>query len=205
MPQTDNQSALTPEQLKELKREKTRKNIRIIGIGLALYYFISAGLSWYEDSKIKETQLISTDEFVLSDSQFNEAYRKSASLWQTTAPAVTVSDNKVIYTTGTQNVQVECSFDNSKLEKATVSLTYPKTVSTSQLKEVRSFLGAVENTSDSEKINKLVNRLGFDEQSADQIFTEGSLSTEHISYTVSFRDGEPRQLSICAETETFRR
>ncbi|MBQ9273949.1 MAG: hypothetical protein IJ228_03985 [Succinivibrio sp.] len=36
-------------ELKRLKNERVRRNLRILGICVAIYYFISAGVSWYEE------------------------------------------------------------------------------------------------------------------------------------------------------------
>ncbi|MBO6257918.1 MAG: hypothetical protein J6M93_01050 [Succinivibrio sp.] len=204
MPQTENQSELTAEQLKELKREKTRKNIRIIGFGLAIYYFISAGISWYEDSQLKKTQLVSTDETVLTEAQFNEAYQKSAKIWHTDEPKAESGGTNTTFRRR-DGVKTDCSFEDSKLEKSCFKLSYAKTLSKEQIAELCSWLGAVENTSDSEKIKKLTVRLGLDEQSDQQFFTEGTLNTERLNYSVSFTDQGQKELSICAQTEVFRR
>ena len=46
----------TPDELKEEKNEKIRKNLRLIAIFVALWYFISAGWGWYEEIQKEEAQ-----------------------------------------------------------------------------------------------------------------------------------------------------
>ena len=46
----------TPEELKAEKDEKIRKNLRVIAIFVALWYFISAGWGWYEEKQKEEAQ-----------------------------------------------------------------------------------------------------------------------------------------------------
>ena len=46
----------TPDELKEEKNEKIRKNLRLIAIFVALWYFISAGWGRYEEIQKEEAQ-----------------------------------------------------------------------------------------------------------------------------------------------------
>ena len=46
----------TPEELKAEKNEKIRKNLRVMAIFVALWYFISAGWGWYEEMQKEDAQ-----------------------------------------------------------------------------------------------------------------------------------------------------
>ena len=61
----------TAEQLKEIKNAKIRKNLRLLAIGVACYYFISAAFSWYEEANAPTTSPSVTTEFTSQDNFVN--------------------------------------------------------------------------------------------------------------------------------------
>ncbi len=187
-PKTD-----SAQQEKLEKQERMRKNIRVIALCLAAYYFISAGFEWYEESQAKERMLNQEISTVFENTAvLSGNTEKALALFRNNGAvfAALGADGTLTSSDGTAAISTDA--DSQKVRSVTFSAHYDKTLSHDAFALIKTFISSIENTNDTKAVEGMSRRIGFDDQAEQLTFKEGNWTTAKANYalTVGNADGK---------------
>ena len=168
-------SPIPTESSKE-KKERVRRNLRIIALCVACYYFISAGFTWYNDYQAEKTRLLPQVENVfVSDGDFTKALNAA------TKGSFDLSSDadagKIVF-----------EHENVGISKAVFEAKFSNGLSDTQKERARSYLMACENTFDEKTIKKLMDILCLNETDPQKIKSGLQAKSRHVGYLLNFKD-----------------
>lgn len=181
------QKTLTPEQAE--KKERMRKNLRLLALAAAIYYFISAGFSFYEDHEAAKTRLLpEVSQVFSSEESYLEVLRAvvpGANLTLESAP----HDESVILRDG-QNTGIVTSMAPDGSVAVSFEAPFPEGgLVASDMDRLKSYLTACENTTKTETIDEIVRVLHLDRTSFDELVDGMGAGSKFVRYTLSAKDG----------------
>lgn len=180
------QKTLTPEQLE--KKERMRKNLRLLALAAAIYYFISAGFSFYEDHEAQKTRLLPDVSAVFaSEESYLEVLKAvvpDANLTLQTAP----NDESVILRDG-QSTGITASMAPDGSVAICFEAPFPEGgLSSSDMDRLKSYLTACENTTKTETIDEIVRVLHLDRTSFAEVVDGMGAGSKYVRYTLAAQD-----------------
>lgn len=162
-----------PTESAQQKKDRVRRNLRIIALCIACYYFISAGFTWYNDHQAEKTRLLPQVENVFaSESDFGKAL-EAASNGSADLNA-DVDAGRISLEQGGQGVA-----------KAVFQAKFENGLNVIEKTRARAFLKACENTSDEKTIDKLMEILCMNETDSSKLKSGLEVATRRVSYKLT--------------------
>lgn len=200
------------QQEKQARHDKLRRNLRILALCVAAYYFASAGYSWYEESQseanataevhaqnpLKDANLFRT--------KFNELLNKA----DTSLPTANANDTPEGFVAVLSTaIEIRGTFlPNTKhLSKVQIQTRYPEALPPESLKAFETFVLTCEqlynpNVTTAEADN-ILNELGivpkFDANPDDKVFNAATYTNKDYIYSLSFTHGPVDELTLTVE------
>ena len=196
---------LSADEIKQLKLEKdnrVRKNLRLLALCAAIYYFISAGFSWYEDYRDEKIRIIPQyrSGFVV-DATTLETMAKKFNLdkFNLTFYSPVIQGNKRSYKLKTDSSNSGC-FDvyitDDKVETMSLSFT-GNSLKDEALNNALMFIVSLsENTTKSNILDEMMNVMEFDPNSEDPHIKSNEITSKKVRYTVEYKDNGIKTLVI---------
>lgn len=204
----------TPEQqedAKQARRDKTRKNLRIIALCVAFYYFGSAFYSWYEESQ-HEANAVSVVNVAnpLKDPQaFREHFNTLINSADTSLPIATANDSSsgfVAVLSPALELQGRMKPQSKELQELQIQTRYPDAFPPESIVAFRSFVLAceqlVEPNASYEQADQLLNQLGIipqvDANEDNKMFPNSVVRSNAYEYRTLFTGGPIDELTLIA-------
>lgn len=204
----------TPEQQdaeKQAKREKTRRNLRIIALCLAVYYFGSAGYSWYEESQHEASAVTAVNMAnPLKDPQvFRDTFNELINAADTSLPIATANDSStgfVSVLSPALELQGHVKPQSKELQEIQIQTRYPDAFPPESIVAFRSFVLACERLADPnatpELADSLLTQVGLipkvDANENDKQFPATIIRSNAYEYRSTFTGGPIDELTLIA-------
>lgn len=207
---------LTPEERaakeKEERNRRMRRNLRILALVVACYYFISAGYTWWQERERDGAQegadMAASAQMssVFANPQiFRDRFNASINEQRSSLPTANANDS----TTGfiavlSPAVELRGVVDEESQATLYMQLQtrYPDALPPESLTALRAFVCACEDTLDMAKADEILDSLGIipetDANEAGKFFEAAQIQTEHARYELSFTDDAIDELTLKA-------
>lgn len=199
-------------QAKAEKNRRIRRNLRILALVVACYYFISAGYTWWQEREHEGAQegseIAASSE--LSDAFanpqiFRDRFNASINEQRSSLPTANANDSTSGFV-AVLSPAVELRGVVDEESQATLYMQlqtrYPDALPPESLTALRAFVCACENTLDAAKADEILNSLGIipetDANEAGKVFEAAQIQTEHARYELSFTDDAIDELTLKA-------
>ena len=187
-------------QAKAEKNRRIRRNLRILALVVACYYFISAGYTWWQEREREGAQegseIAASSE--LSDAFanpqiFRDRFNASINEQRSSLPTANANDSTSGFV-AVLSPAVELRGVVDEESQATLYMQlqtrYPDALPPESLTALRAFVCACENTLDAAKADEILSSLGItpetDANEAGKVFEAAQIQTEHARYELSF-------------------
>ncbi len=155
------------------KKDRVRRNLRIIALCVAGYYFISAGFTWYSDHQAEKLRLLPQVENVFaSDEDFSKALHAASN---------GSSDLNADMDAG----RITLEENAGAVSKAVFQARFESGLNVIEKTRARAFLMACENTTDEKTITKLMDILCMNETDPSKIKSGLEAATRRVSYKLT--------------------
>lgn len=204
----------TPEQRdaeKQAKREKTRRNLRIIALCLAVYYFGSAFYSWYEEAEHESNAITAVNiANPLKDPQlFRDTFNGLINAADTSLPIATANDSSsgfVSVLSPALELQGRMKPQSKELQEIQIQTRYPDAFPPESIVAFRSFVLACERLADpaatQEMADSLLTQVGLipkvDANENDKQFPATTVRSNAYEYRTAFTGGPIDELTLIA-------
>ena len=210
--------AKTPEQLEEEKmarREKTRRNLRLIALVLAGYYFISAGYSWYQERQLEQQALLAESENPLSEPQrFRDTFNGLINGADTSLPTANANDTPdgfVAVLSPAVEIRGIALPNSRELHSLQIQTRYPDAFPPESLTAIENFILALERLADPKathaEAQAMMRQMDIipqpDANEDDKIFPEVKLDSLAYQYRTTFTHGPIDELTIIATPKSI--
>lgn len=207
-------SAPTQEEIeaeKQAKREKTRRNLRIIALCLAAYYFGSAIYSWYEESQHEANAVAEVNiNNPLKDPQaFRDAFNALINAADTSLPIATANDSQdgfVAVLSTALEIQGHVKPQSKELQEVQIQTRYPDAFPPESILAFRSFVLACEQLANpaftQEQADQLLSQAGLvpqvDANEDNKVFPNSTFRSNTYEYRTTFTSGPIDELTLIA-------
>lgn len=206
----------TPEEkaarLKKEKHERVRRNLRIIALVVAGYYFISAGYSWYQEKQAEDAKaanaMINAAAVAnaLNDpAAFRERFNSAINLQRSSLPTANANDSTegfVAVLSPAIELRGVLKPGSQDIDYLQLQTRYPAALPPESLNALRAFVLACENSQDLKLADDIITALGIipqnDANEADKIFDPAQAQSQTVRYELSFSSGEIDELTVRA-------
>ena len=198
------QAPLSPEELKlrQEKHEKIRRNLRILAVCVAAYYFISAGMNWYEDYQADKTALVEDIRAFDGKDALMQILKHSVPSGSLT-PEIEVQGN-LIKVTGPELLKgISAEIDPTSKEQELAVIVFETQIGTAapdeeQIKAARAYFSVCENNYSGEILDPLCTAAGFDKNNTKGEYKEGVYGSRKVQYSLTLSGSEHNQLKLKA-------
>ena len=176
-----------------VKRERLRKNLRLLALAVALYYFFSAGYSYYEDSQAEKTRIVTqvSDSFA-SKEEFLQVFNASNKLQNTEVEECKVNGlNGFSFNDHYPNTSFKAEYEygqDGRLGAITFEVPFHDGLSSQDLQSFKNFVAACENTNASETIDGIVKALKLEVKNKAELIDGVGAKTKYGYYTLKIED-----------------
>lgn len=190
------------ERLKLEKNNRMRKNFRILALCVAVYYFISAGFSYYEESQDKKIRIdseISTVFETDTAGAFRLAHEYDDAKVNLTFQEISQNHNQTLYA-------ILCDYDNQGkflIEESEGKITaleiYFKGESFKDAgleQALRYAIAVAENNKQDLIINEVFKAMNYDPDSETPSFQNADLSSKKVRYQVVLGEGSEVTITL---------
>lgn len=207
----------TPEEIAEAKQQKhdrARRNLRLIAIGVAAYYFISAGYTWYQESQLEQASAtapaLATQANPLQDPQaFRDTFNGLLNQLDTSLPLANANDSPegfVAVLSTAIEIRGYAQADSKALTAVQIQTRYPDAFPPESLKSFHTFILTCERLHDPQatpaQADEILRQLGIEPQldanENDKVFVPTTVNSAAFSYASSFTSGPIDELTIVA-------
>ena len=162
-----------PTESSAAKKERIRRNLRIIALCVACYYFISAGFTWYSDHEAEKYRLLPQVENVFaSEGDFNKALE---------AASKDGADPKADDDQG----RILLEQKDGAVGKAVFQAKFEQGLSAAGKARAHAYLMACENTTDEKTIAKLMEILCMNETDPAKLKSGLQATSRRVSYKLT--------------------
>ncbi len=194
------------EEKKELNRQRMRRNLRIIALLVAAYYFITAFMSYYdEQQREKLNETLDVAQSISDPKLFRDNFNTYLNQKDSILPLANANDdsNGFIAPLSTALELEGFNYENSKtIQKVQLSARFTDTLSNDALVAFKAFIAACENTVDDKYIESILLSLGIisNETSTQEYnFENTKLVTNNRVYYVEYTQGPLNELVLSAQ------
>ncbi len=183
---------LTQEEIQ--KRDRMRKNLRLLALAAACYYFISAGFSFYEDSQAQKVRVVKEiDNAFSSEKDFTTVF--ATALNEGPVEAKSLSDGSGFYLTAKDgSTDISSLNEDGKLAAVIFEAPFDSGLSKDEMQRLRAFLKACENTSVEETIDKIIEVLKLDKTQISDLIDGMGAGSKYVQYTLTIIDAKKVQI-----------
>ncbi|MGN0909107.1 MAG: hypothetical protein ACI4NA_05755 [Succinivibrio sp.] len=155
------------------KKERVRRNLRIIALCVAGYYFISAGFTWYSDHQAEKLRLVPQVENVFaSEGDFSKVLDAA-------------SNGSADLAAGVDAGRISLEMKNGEVNKAVFQAKFEDGLNVVEKTRARAFLMACENTTDDKTIGKLMDILCMNETDPAKLKSGLQAASRRVSYKLT--------------------
>lgn len=195
---------------KKQKHERVRRNLRLVAIGLACYYFISAGYSWYEESQLDNVQIVAAAHNPLQTPQaFRDTFNTLLNEKDTSLPLANANDTKdgfVAVLSTALEIKGYAKPDSKELQAVQIQTRYPEALPPESLKGFQTFVLACERMVDKNAspafADEVLLQLGItpklDANEDDKVFSPTTVHSSAYEYKTAFMSGPIDELTLVA-------
>ena len=190
------------EQLAEEKQVKTRRAFRILAVCVALYYFGSAGFSYYQEKQLEGT-VITTQSAISDPRAFRENFNSVLAGLDTSLPKANANDTKEGFVAVlSPAVELRGFSKDGGIELGSVQIQtrYEGAMPPESVTAFRTFVATCEGHSDFVEADKILNALNFvpefDKNEDDKVFENLEVKTSTMIYKTSFTKGPLDELTL---------
>ncbi len=183
---------LTSEEIQ--KRDRMRKNLRLLALAAACYYFISAGFSFYEDSQAEKVRVVKEiDNAFSSEKDFTTVF--ATALNDGPVEAKSLPDGSGFYLTAKDgSSDISSLNEDGKLAAVIFEAPFDEGLSKDEMLRLRAFLKACENSSVEETIDKIIEVLKLDKTRVSDLVDGMGAGSKYVQYTMTVIDGKKVQI-----------
>ena len=183
---------LTQEEIQ--KREKMRKNLRLLALAAACYYFISAGFSFYEDSQAEKVRVVKEiDNAFASEKDFTSVF--ATALNEGPIEAKSLADGSGFYLTAKDGTSDISSLnEDGKLSAVVFEAPFDGGLNQDEMLRLRAFLKACENSTVEETIDKIIEVLKLNKSNVSELVDGMGAGSKYVQYTLTVVDGKKVQV-----------
>lgn len=178
---------LTPEEIE--KKNRLRKNLRLLALAAACYYFISAGLNFYEDSQAEKVRILKDIPLSLVSKQ------DFTQVLQAVIPGSEISiegdhETGLVLNHGT-STSIEISEGQYGSLIFSFDAPFPEGgLSDGDMGALRAYLTACENTTEEKTIDEIIRVLGLNKKSPSELVDSMGAGSKNARYTLSVKADE---------------
>lgn len=205
----------TPEQIAEEKQEKherVRRNLRLIALAVAAYYFISAGYSWYQESQLEDgAQIVAASQHnPLQDPQlFRDTFNSLLDQQDTSLPLANANDSTegfVAVLSTAIEIKGYAKPNSKELQSVQIQTRYPDAFPPESLKAFQTFVLACERLVDpnasADFADEVLRHIGLvpelDANENDKVFNPSVVHSSGFEYRSTFTSGPIDELTLIA-------
>lgn len=194
---------------KQAKNDKVRRNLRIVALVLACYYFASAGYSWYQESQHEQNATTATNlQNPLKDPVlFRQTFNTLINEQDTSLPTANANDTPegfVAVLSTSVEMQGMAKPNSKELQSVQIQTRYPDAFPPESLKAFKTFILANERLYNSEAdmalVDEVLNNLGiipkFDANEDNKVFAPSTVQTDGYQYQTTFTSGPIDELTL---------
>ena len=175
----------TPEEIQ--KRKQLRKNLRLLALAAACYYFISAGFSFYEDHQAQKTRVVKEIDNVFASRQdfsqvLNNAFNESQLLSENTKDGFILSSSQT-------GGKISALLEDGEISALNFEASFDQGLNFADTKLLRAFFKACENTTDEKTVSKIIEVLKLDEKDPAKLIDGMGAGSKYVRYTLTVKDG----------------
>lgn len=175
----------TPEEIQ--KRKQLRKNLRLLALAAACYYFISAGFSFYEDHQAQKIRVVKEIDNVFASQQdfslvLNNAFKESPLLCENTKDGFTIFSSQT-------GGKISALLEDGEISALNFEALFDQGLNFADSKLLRAFFKACENTTDEKTVSKIIEVLKLDEKDPAKLIDGMGAGSKYVRYTLTVKDG----------------
>lgn len=197
----------TPEELKKEKNDRIRRNLRILALAVACYYFVSAGYSWWEESKVENNPDTVAEQVLPINNPplFREHFNASINALRSSLPTANANDSTsgfIAVLSPAIELRGVLNEADGSVQYVQLQTRYPDALPPESLTALRAFVCACEDNSDPEYADQILKALGIEPQEdaneAGKVFAETQVQSDKVRYELSFSDDAIDELTLRA-------
>ena len=166
-----------------------RRNLRLFALLIALYYFVSAGFSWYEDWQADKHRLDpQIEEIFAQERNFSSLFEKALPGAQS-SPLADGSGIEYAAPSPRSGTVRTVNTGAGALEKAVFSANFSGGLDDQGVQRLKAFFQACENTTDERTLKKLSEVLGLDKKSVAELHDGMTATTRKMAYALKVDGG----------------
>ena len=194
---------------KQAKNDKVRRNLRIVALVIACYYFASAGYSWYQESAHEQNATVATNiQNPLKDPvAFRQTFNQLINEQDTSLPTANANDTPegfVAVLSTSVEMQGHAKSNSKELYSVQIQTRYPDAFPPESLKAFKTFILANERLFDPNApmsmADEVLNNLGiipeFDANQDNKVFEAATVQTQGYQYQTTFTSGPIDELTL---------
>ena len=174
----------TPEEIQ--KRHQLRKNLRLLALAAACYYFISAGFSFYEDHQAQKIRVVKEiDDVFASQKDFSQVL--SAAFKDGTVLNEQTKDGFTLSSSATEG-KIFAFLEDGQISALNFEANFAHGLSHNDTELLRAFFKACENTTNENTVSKIIEVLKLDEKDPAKLIDGMGAGSKYVRYTLTKKD-----------------
>ncbi len=198
---------------KKAKHDRIRRNLRILALAVAAYYFVSAGYSWYQENQAENAKEASAmvdasvhaTQLFADPVAFRERFNDSINAQRSSLPTANANDSTegfVAVLSPAIELRGVIPPDAQDIAYMQLQTRYPDALPPESITALRAFVLACENATDQKQADEILNALGIiptpDANEAGKVFAPTMVQSPGVRYELSFVDDAIDELTIKA-------
>ena len=198
---------------KKAKHDRIRRNLRILALAVAAYYFVSAGYSWYQENQAENAKEASAmvdasvhaAQLFADPVAFRERFNDSINAQRSSLPTANANDSTegfVAVLSPSIELRGVIPPDAQDIAYMQLQTRYPDALPPESITALRAFVLACENATDQKQADEILNALGIiptpDANEAGKVFAPTMVQSPGVRYELSFVDDAIDELTIKA-------
>ncbi len=197
--------------LKQEKHNRIRRNLRIIALAVAAYYFVSAGYTWYQEKQAENAQTSSqmikaANQDVFADpAAFRERFNRAINAQRSSLPTANANDSTegfVAVLSPAIELRGVMRPNEQQIAYMQLQTRYPDALPPESLTALKAFIAACENTTDLSTCDEILQALDIapqpDANPAGKVFAPVQAQSPGIRYELSFKEDAIDELTLKA-------
>lgn len=192
------------DQLKREREWKMRRNLRILALLIAAYYFASAGYAWYQESLVEEQNTVKVST-ISNAKDFRKYFNDIINKEDTSLPTANANDSKdgfIAVLSPSIEMRGIAKGNSHELSSVQIQTIYTNALPPESLLAFKAFIATCEGSKDLKVADDILLKLNiipeYDKNESDKIFEEISVKSNTMKYQLKFINDEIDTLTIVA-------
>lgn len=199
------------EQEKKEKNDRVRRNLRLIALVLAFYYFGSAAYTWYEESQLEDSAVATQNMAnpLANPQDFRNTFNGLINAADTSLPTANANDTTegfVAVLSTAVEMQGYAKPNSKELQSVQIQTRYPDAFPPESIVAFENFILACERMVDPnvtmERAHEVMNNFGLvpaqDANPDNKMFEPAVVQTANFEYRTTFSSGPIDELTLVA-------